>query len=106
MKWTNRIKRNDFYKWLAILLVVLLVDGAVDGIGLVGAVPFSWYFGTLISVLVTGLLIVVGIHLFKLKGNRKLTIACFILGAIFMLGSIYTLFTIVQININPNYWFS
>lgn len=105
MKWTNHIKRTDLYKWLAILLAVLLVDGAVRAVGFVGEVPFSWYFSTLISVLVSGLLITVGIHLCKLKGNQKLTIACFLLGAIFLLGSIYTLFTIVQVNINPYYWF-
>lgn len=96
MKWTNRINLTNFYKWLNILLVVLLVDNVVNEAGFLGMVPFGWYFGPLISMLGTGLLIATGKHLSKFKGNRKLTIACFSMGAILLLSSIYGVITIIQ----------
>jgi len=105
MKWTNRINWTHFYKWLAILLVVLLVDSAVNRAGFIGMAPFTWYFSTLISMLVTGLFIAAGIHSLKLKGNWNLTLVCFLMGAIFLLGSIYGFITLIQINLNPNYGF-
>jgi hypothetical protein len=105
MKWTNRIDRTHFYKWIAVLLSVLLVDEAVNSAGFIGMAPFTWYFSTLISMLVTGLFLAAGIHLFKLKGNRNLTIACFLMVVIFLLGSIYGLITLMQINLNSNYYF-
>ena len=96
MNWVNRIHRTTFYKWLTILLVVLLVNVVVDNVH-IGILPTNWYVSALIKIFAAGLLIVAGKVI--LRFHRTLAIVCFLLGALLLLDSIYSVIVIIEFSL-------
>lgn len=103
MNWTHLFHWKNLLKWLAILLVLLLVNNVVEQADCIGNAPFSWYFWPLLDLLTAGLLFTVGKHLSKHNGNRRLIIVCYILPGIFLLASIYAAINLIQLNLNHDF---